>query len=360
MWAFPGLLAFDRRRPRRPPPASSRATTRPSSGASSARGPGSSCCWGSSRRRASPPCTRRWPARRGGARSRMAAWIRANLPPGRRHRERRDQRRVPDRAPQPEPARGDEPGLRRQPDRRARGRRLRVARAPAPERAARASCCSPAPATRGPSSCAPSPTVPRSSRPRASATTCSSSARAGTSSTAAREPVLARGASARSARLQEVDRLDVCDARDEAAHGYRYESRLGELLLAGSVGHRPRAPADGRDDARRRRPARSSGGESFRVRTHGGRELVVVLRSRTPVVASAMRAQGSLSAPVEVPEMGILAARGRQGGGAPRAAQPAGLERARLPRARRRPSPTGSTELELSGRYAAFHYWFYQ
>ncbi len=49
------------------------------------------------------------------------------------------------------------------------------------------------------------------------------------------------------------------------------------------------------------------GGESFRVRTRGGRDLVVVLRSRTPpVTARALRAQGGLAVPVEVPEMGIV------------------------------------------------------
>ena len=47
---------------------------------------------------------------------------------GRRDRQRRDQRGVPDRPPQPEPARRDEPRLRGRPQRRARGRDVRVAR----------------------------------------------------------------------------------------------------------------------------------------------------------------------------------------------------------------------------------------
>ena len=37
------------------------------------------------------------------------------------------------------------------------------------------------------------------------------------------------------AGLAEVDRLDVCDAHDEATHSYEVDSRMGELLLAASV-----------------------------------------------------------------------------------------------------------------------------
>ncbi len=101
------------------------------------------------------------------------------------------------------------------------------------------------------------------------------------------------------------------------------------------------------------------GGESFRVRTHGGRALVVVLRSRSPVVVRALRAQGGLAVPVDVPGMGIVVRAG-------------GREVARLALANRpgwnehvfRVPPEavseGTTDLALSGRYAAFHYWFYQ
>jgi hypothetical protein len=101
------------------------------------------------------------------------------------------------------------------------------------------------------------------------------------------------------------------------------------------------------------------GGESFRVRTRAAREIVVVLRSRSPVLARALRAQGSVAVPVEVPGMGIVA-------------RVAGREVARLALANgpgwnehvfRVPADAvseGETELVLSGRYAAFHYWFYQ
>ena len=172
-----------------------------------------------------------------------------------------------------------------------------------------------------------------------------------------REPVLAEARGA-TAALREVDRLDVCDARDEAAHGYRYESRRGEILLAGSVGLGPVPLPTGETtlaDAGRL----VVGGESFRVRTHAGRDVVVVLRSRTPVLAKAMRAQGGLSTPVEVPEMGILLrAGGREVARLALPNRPGWNEHVfRVPA---EAVSDGTTDLALSGRYAAFHYWFYQ
>ena len=158
------------------------------------------------------------------------------------------------------------------------------------------------------------------------------------------------------AALEPVDRLDVCDARDEAAHGYLHESRRGELLLAGAVGIGP-VDAGGTTLADAGRLI--LGGESFRVRTHGGRALVVVLRSRSPVMARSLRAQGGVAVPVDVPGMGIVVRSG-------------GREVARLALANRpgwnvhvfrvpaEAVSEGTTELALSGRYAAFHYWFYQ
>ncbi len=130
-------------------------------------------------------------------------------------------------------------------------------------------------------------------------------------------------------------------------------------LLAGSVGIGPVPLATGETtlaDAGRL----IVGGESFRVRTRGGRDLVVVLRSRTPVVASARRAQGGLSVPVEVPEMGILLrAGGREVARLALPNRPGWNEHDfRVPA--RRPSRRGRPTSSSSGRYAAFHYWFYQ
>jgi hypothetical protein len=101
------------------------------------------------------------------------------------------------------------------------------------------------------------------------------------------------------------------------------------------------------------------GGESFRVRTRAGRDLVVVLRTRSSLVARGLRASGRLAAEVAVPEAGIVIHAG-------------GREVARLA-LRNAPGwnehviqvpvaavGEGFTSIELRGRYAAFHYWFYQ
>ena len=171
------------------------------------------------------------------------------------------------------------------------------------------------------------------------------------------EPVFPEARSAVGS-LEEVDRLDVGDAQDEAAHAYRYESRRGEILLAGSVALGPVPSPTGEitlADAGRL----ILGHESFRVRTRVGRGLSIVLRTRSSIVVKAMRAQGGFSAPVEIPEGGIVVRSG-------------GREVLRLALANRLgwnehvlripegAVKDGETGLELAGRYAAFHYWFYQ
>ena len=171
------------------------------------------------------------------------------------------------------------------------------------------------------------------------------------------EPVLEPARSAL-ASLERVDRLDVCDPRDEAAHGYRHHSRRGELLLAGSVaiGPLPAGAGAGRlADAGRL----IMGGESFRVRTHGGRELVMVLRTRSAVVVRGLRAGGGIASEVGIPEAGIVVhAGGREVLRVALANLPGWNEHVvRLPK---QAVAEGETRLELRGRYAAFHYWFYQ
>ena len=160
------------------------------------------------------------------------------------------------------------------------------------------------------------------------------------------------------AALERVDELDVCDARDEAAHGYRYESRRGEILLAGSVALGP-APLEGGEAPLADAGRLILGRESFRVRTRPGRELVVVLRTRSSIEARALRAQGGLAVPVELPEAGLVVRAGGQE--ALRVAlsnRPGWNEHVlRIPAGALSPE---ATTLELAGRYASFHYWFYQ
>jgi hypothetical protein len=163
-------------------------------------------------------------------------------------------------------------------------------------------------------------------------------------------------ARAATAALELADRLDVCDASDERAHGYRYRSRSGEILLAGSVAVGPLgAGGPPLADAGRL----ILGGESFRARTRGGRELVMVLRTRSTILARGLRAGPALASEVEIPEAGILV---RAGG---RTVLRAALRNApgwneHVLRVPGEAVADGETSLELVGRYAAFQYWFYQ
>ncbi len=171
------------------------------------------------------------------------------------------------------------------------------------------------------------------------------------------EPALETARAAVSA-LERTDQLDVCDPLDEAAHAYRYASRRGELVIAGSVAIGPVGSGSGERllaDAGRL----VLGGESFRVRTRAGRDLVVVLRTRSSLVARALRASGGFAAEVEVPEAGVVVlADGREVARLALSNAPGWNEHVfRVPAAA---VGEGFTRLELRGRYAAFHYWFYQ
>jgi hypothetical protein len=158
--------------------------------------------------------------------------------------------------------------------------------------------------------------------------------------------------------LAEVDRLNVCDRVDEAAHRYRYQSRRGEIELAGSVRIDDYALPSGAltvADAGRA----ILGSESFRVRTRRGRDLVVVLRTNAQVEVRALRAQGGLAAPLEMEEAGLVVGVGDRP--VLRVAlhnQPGWNEH--VFRLRGEALADGTTALQLSGRYAAFYYWFYQ
>ena len=73
------------------------------------------------------------------------------------------------------------------------------------------------------------------------------------------------------AGLTEVDRLNVCDPRDEQAHGYAFESSLGDLRLHGTVGIADYATDGGSPSAWPTRVARSSGtSPSACARARGG------------------------------------------------------------------------------------------
>jgi hypothetical protein len=167
------------------------------------------------------------------------------------------------------------------------------------------------------------------------------------------EPVLGP-ARAAVASLELTDRLDVCDATDEAAHEYRYDSRYGEVMLAGSVALGPAGDGLLADAGRL-----ILGGESFRVRTRAGRDLVIVLRTRSSIVARGLRASSPLASEVQVPVAGLVVTAGAQPGLRATLPNAAGWNEhvLRLPK---EAVSEGSTRLELRGRYASFQYWFYQ
>jgi hypothetical protein len=171
---------------------------------------------------------------------------------------------------------------------------------------------------------------------------------------AARQPGRAE-ARAAVAGLTERDRLNVGDARDEAAHGYRFRSSLGGLPLGGT------ARVAAYDDAG---PPVADGGrailgeEEFEVATEPGRDLVIVLRTAPDVRAAPLRpfvpaqtvAFGDMSIAVRVDgrEAASGAFRPRPGWDDLALRVPgAAVTRAR-------------SAITVRGRYASFRYWFHQ
>ena len=159
------------------------------------------------------------------------------------------------------------------------------------------------------------------------------------------------------ASLGEVDRLDVGDPGDEAAHGYAVESRAGELPVGATVAIAPVAAGEAPlADAGRL----VLGRESFRARnTRAGRDLVVVMRTRTPVDVRFLRASGATETTVAVPETVVRVSAGGRVVAQVRAPNAEGWNEHvfRVPASA---VADGTTALELSGRYASFRFWFYQ
>jgi hypothetical protein len=146
--------------------------------------------------------------------------------------------------------------------------------------------------------------------------------------------------------------------RDEARHGYRHESRLGELVLGGYVRiddyHLPGGGLTVADGGRA-----IFGSESFRVRTKAGRPLVMVVRAHPEIDARALRPRGATAVGLEMPTEGLrVEAGGRTLGRFDLANHPGWNEH--VLRLEGDGLADGLTELRLFGRYTAFQYWFYQ
>ena len=157
------------------------------------------------------------------------------------------------------------------------------------------------------------------------------------------------------AKLAEVDRLNVCDPADEAAHGYRFESRLGNLRLHGAARIDQYVSGTRVADAGRA----IIGSESFEVNAAPGRDLLIVMRTAQVVPVTVLRPGGSGGEPLQFveSELDVTAdarpaahARFRPGAGWDEAIVL--IPGAALTRPR--------TRLEMTGRFAAYRYWFYQ
>jgi hypothetical protein len=105
------------------------------------------------------------------------------------------------------------------------------------------------------------------------------------------------------AALELSDRLDVCDPRDEACP--RLPLRLAPTASCCWRARSRSEPAGEAPLADARRLI--LGGESFDVRTQRRPpQLVIVMRTRSSIVARGLRAMGGLASEVAMPEAGVL------------------------------------------------------
>ncbi len=157
---------------------------------------------------------------------------------------------------------------------------------------------------------------------------------------------------------REVDRLNVGDGPDEAAHGYTFRSSLGNLRLQGTARIASYALADAAQPVADGGRA-ILGEEAFAVRASAGRDLVLVMRTASGIDARVMRASGPVSLGLAFDEAHFsVSSQGRTLAEASFRPRPGWDEVAvRLPGSAIR---DGETPLTISGRYASFRYWFYQ
>ena len=156
------------------------------------------------------------------------------------------------------------------------------------------------------------------------------------------------------AGLQEVDRLNVADAADEAAHRYRARTALGGTALGATV--RIAAGADGRSLADAGRAI--LGRESFELRTTPGRDLVLVLRTAPEMETALLRVGGGTVTLGFSPAAAALTVNGRPAGMLGGPPDPGWHEW--VVRVPGEWIDSQRSAFELAGRYASFRYWAYQ
>ena len=166
----------------------------------------------------------------------------------------------------------------------------------------------------------------------------------------------ARGAVA---DLREVDHLNVCDARDEASHHYRFDSRTGDVPLWGTARIDTYPLHGGATETVIDSGRLILGEESFEVRAAAGRDLVVVVRTAQTVAAGMRRASGSSVTTLDLGHPRIrLEANDTTVLETALALEPGWNEAVlRVPGSALRGE---RTRLRLRGRYASFYFWFFQ
>ncbi len=162
------------------------------------------------------------------------------------------------------------------------------------------------------------------------------------------------------AGLREVDQLNVCDSHDERAHGYRFNSQLGGLLLHGTA----RVASYAGSDQAARGPVIDAGRailgrESFTITTLPNRDILMVFRTAPQIAANLFRASGAAQVGLEFPEAGFNVM--CDGQILPRVTfRPAAGWDERVVRIPGVFVKGERTRLQLSGRYASFYFWFFQ
>ncbi len=159
--------------------------------------------------------------------------------------------------------------------------------------------------------------------------------------------------------LTEVDRLNVCDRRDERRHAYRLSSRIGDLALRGT----PRVDTYAGTGAGGQTVADAGrailGFEEFSVSTRPGQPLLVALRTADGVQAGVRQWSGSAQYDLGFPEARVALSIDGQTVAQVDARPAAGWDELTL-RVGASAIRSTSTRLRVSGRYASFYYWFYQ
>jgi hypothetical protein len=158
---------------------------------------------------------------------------------------------------------------------------------------------------------------------------------------------------------ERVDRLNVCDTRDEEAHGYEVSSSAGNVRLAGAA----RVDRYGDGDAGAGRLADAGrlvrGYERFTVATRPGRDLLIVSRTSSSARVVVWSGAGATAYELDVPEAVVtLRVDGRPAGTSSFRPRPGWDEM--VLRVDGALIAGTRTTLELRGRYAAFRYWLYQ